>query len=316
LTCGRHGTQVVELAKLLTAACHTFPDFEFESMADPETNPDHSISVNWVARGTSGSVPFSPTISPTMGSPARAKPGTTVINNPEYCTFYPSKEYKGRIHRMVVAPQSGSLAAGNYGFAGLYSQLGGEFEPPSQRNLELVIELIHRLTSRDFVGSDGESLAAALTAENCVIDAEHPARHTTMFQKYTGSTGLVELATHISNLKLESVKSTFNMVGDGRVFVELSYIPTAKSTGRCGGRMCDLHTWTIKDNRATAASIHWGNPAGLDALCSPICAPERVIVGAASRGGDPLWPLVFVSSYTKFSNLAHGPRGTEAKHSM
>lgn len=307
--------QLDELVKLLVAVCTAFPDFRFEAISAPSANPDHSVSVHWVARGTSVSKPYSPM----RGTEPVIKGGVSVMNSPELCTFFPTTSQTSplRIHRMVVAPESGTVDAGNYGFTGLYAQLGGEFTSPDKRNVAIVVEAIHRLTSGDFNGPDGPALAAALTTPDCLVDADHPTRHCTLCRRYIGPKGVVELATELSELRLSSVTSTFNQVGDGRVFVELSYVPTVKSTGRQGTRMCDLLTWTIEEGHVAAVTVRWGNPAGLDALFGPIrSGPAEVFIGAPSTGGDPHWPLVFVSSYTKFGNLAHGPRGTEAKFSM
>merc|ERR1719335_1716700 len=48
-------------------------------------------------------------------------------------------------------------------------------------------------------------------------------------------------------------------------------------------------------------------------MASPKYAKKRAF---SSLADTDRWPLAIVSSYTRFDNLAHGPRGKQAKNSM
>lgn len=191
------------------------------------------------------------------------------------------------------------------------------FGAPKLSNLDSVVAMVQALIGGRLVSDKATELAATFVSPGCVLDATAVMANTDISRKYTGPTGLVALARAMGAISFGELKHDFTLGTNGQVYVEISYTPTVRATGRTGAAMLDMMRCQVKGNVIVAVKYMWGSPAGLDALYRhPHDSAAAVAWGEASIGGEASWPLVIISSYTKFSNLAHGPRGTEAKYSM
>jgi 6-phosphogluconolactonase (cycloisomerase 2 family) len=188
---------------------------------------------------------------------------------------------------------------------------------PKVSHLDAVIAMIQAMVGGRLVGDGAEELAASFCTPNCVLDATATMTNTDFCRKYTGPAGLIAWARAMSAIDFSNLNHQFTLGTNGQVFVEISYTPTVRETGQTGAAMSDMMKCSVKGNMIVGAKYMWGSPAGLDALYRlPHDTTATVAWGEASIGGEAKWPLVIISSYTKFGNLAHGPRGTEAKYSM
>jgi len=188
---------------------------------------------------------------------------------------------------------------------------------PKLDNLQKVVALVHAMRDGRLAGPDAEADAAALVSARCTIDASSTMVKTDFCGKYMGPTGLLAWTRAMQMIEMAEANHEFTLGLNGQVFVEITYRPTVPETGRTGDSMTDMMKATVSGGKVTQCKYIWGSPAELDALFSaPHPSATAVAWGKPSIGGEASWPLVIISSYTRFDNLAHGPRGTEAKYSM
>eukprot|EP00040_Diaphanoeca_grandis_P029748 m.174866 g.174866 ORF g.174866 m.174866 type:complete len:589 (-) comp31788_c0_seq1:71-1837(-) len=182
-----------------------------------------------------------------------------------------------------------------------------------------MLAAVFRTFHQDTPKSDAElaAIAEQFCLPDCVIDAT--CANTTghqLMQSFSGHEGFVELVRLWHGFELENWQVTYSSLSAEVVFTEVSYTPRCKATGKSGTALKDMHKWTFRDGKLLSGKVMWGNPDMFTTISQPCLSTScEVVVGTPWSGGHRDWPLVVVSSYTKFDNLAHGPRGTEASHS-